>query len=164
MANGNDRANEKAVYLTQDGLVQLKKELDYLLNVRRKEVAAQIAEAKAEGDLRENAGYDEAKNAQAFMEGRIRDLQEKLNNARVIDGSAGPSDEVALGRNVVVQEVGLNDPESYVLVGSHEADPAKGRISNESPMGKALLGKKVGDVVLVKSPGGEIEFEILSLE
>lgn len=152
------------VYLTQEGLDKLQTELDYLRNVRRKEIAQQIAEAKAEGDLRENAGYDEAKNAQAFVEGRIRDLEAKLRNARIIDDSQTPADQVAMGRKVVVQEAGVPEKESYVIVGSTEADPSQGRISNESPIGKALLGKKKGDKVTVTTPGGAIDFTILHIE
>jgi transcription elongation factor GreA len=155
---------DRTVYLTEEGLKKLEEELTYLINVRRPEVAKQIAEAKAEGDLRENAGYDEAKNAQAFMEGRIRDLENKLKYAKLIDGSAGPSDQVALGRKVIVKEVGTNFEETYVLVGSSEADPANGRISNESPVGRALLGRKVKDIVEVTSPGGVIKFSIVAID
>ncbi len=155
---------ERTVYLTEEGLKKLKEELDYLIGTRRIEVANQIAEAKAEGDLRENAGYDEAKNAQAFMEGRIRELETKLKFAKIIDETDAPSDEVALGRTVVVREVGTTDDESYSLVGSSEADPAKGYISNESPVGRAVMGRKVNDVVEVKSPGGSFKFTIMSIE
>ncbi len=152
------------VYLTQEGYNKLREELDHLLNVRRREIAEQIAEAKAEGDLRENAGYDEAKNAQAFVEGRIRELEAKIRNAQIIDDNNSPSDKVALGRKVVVQEIGSNDEESYVIVGSTEADPRNGRISNESPIGKALMGKRKGTTVSVAAPGGTIDFKILRIE
>lgn len=152
------------VYLTQEGYNKLREELDYLVNVRRREIAQQIAEAKAEGDLRENAGYDEAKNAQAFVEGRIRELEAKTRNAKIIDDTESPSDKVALGRKVVVQEVGTSDEESYVIVGSTEADPRNGRISNESPIGKALMGKRKGATVSVSTPGGTIDFKILRVE
>lgn len=152
------------VYLTQEGYNKLREELDYLVNVRRREIAEQIAEAKAEGDLRENAGYDEAKNAQAFVEGRIRELEVKTRNAHIINDSNSPSDKVALGRKVVVQEAGTNDEERYVIVGSTEADPRNGRISNESPIGKALMGKRKGATVTVATPGGEIDFKILRIE
>ncbi len=155
---------DRSVYLTQEGLEKLKEELNYLISVRRIEVAKQIAEAKAEGDLRENAGYDEAKNAQAFMEGRIRDLENKLKYATVIDGNSGPSDEVGLGRTVIVREVGTDFEETYIMVGSSEADPANGRISNESPVGRALLGHKINDEVAVTSPGGVIKFIIVDIE
>lgn len=156
--------SESPVYLTQSGLESLEKELDHLVNVRRHEIAQQIAEAKAEGDLRENAGYDEAKNAQAFVEGRIRELKQKIRNAQIIDNSNTPTNQVDLGRKVVVKENGFDDEESYTIVGSTEADPGKGRISNESPIGKALLGHTVGDVVTVNTPGGEIEFTILDVK
>jgi transcription elongation factor GreA len=157
--------SNNTVYLTKEGYEKLESELEYLINVRRKEVANQIAEAKAEGDISENAGYDEAKNAQAFLEGRIREVENRIRNAQLIDDMAGsPSNIVALGRTVVVQEVGSDLEETYAIVGSVEVDPKNGRISNESPMGKALLGKKVGDKITVKTPGGEIEFKILKLE
>lgn len=152
------------VYLTQEGYNKLREELDHLLNVRRREIAEQIAEAKAEGDLRENAGYDEAKNAQAFVEGRIRELEQKTRNAQIIDDSNSPANLVALGRKVVVQEEGTTDEESYVIVGSTEADPRNGRISNESPIGKALMGKRKGAKVTVNTPGGNINFKILRIE
>jgi transcription elongation factor GreA len=157
--------SNNTVYLTKEGYEKLESELEYLINVRRKEVANQIAEAKAEGDISENAGYDEAKNAQAFLEGRIREVENRIRNAQLIDDMAGsPSNIVALGRTVVVQELGSDLEETYAIVGSVEVDPKNGRISNESPMGKALLGKKVGDKITVKTPGGEIEFKILKLE
>ncbi len=155
---------DNPVYLTPEGLEKLKQELEYLITVRRKEVANQIAEAKAEGDISENAGYDEAKNAQAFLEGRIRELEMKLKNAQIIDDSAAPADQVALGRTVVVQEADMDEEEVYTIVGSTEADPGNGRISNESPLGRSLLGKKVGDRVTVETPGGAIEFTILRIE
>ena len=156
--------SESPVYLTQSGLDALRKELDFLVSQRRQEIAQQIAEAKAEGDLRENAGYDEAKNAQAFVEGRIRELKVKIHNAQIIDDSQIPDNQVALGRKVVVREDGYDDEEIYTIVGSTETDPSNGRISNESPIGKALLGRTAGEVVRVKAPAGEIEFEIVRVE
>jgi len=156
--------SESPVYLTQSGLAALQEELDYLVGERRQEIAQQIAEAKAEGDLRENAGYDEAKNAQAFVEGRIRELKVKIHNAQIIDESETPDNLVALGRRVVVRENGYDDEEVYTIVGSTETDPTNGRISNESPIGKALIGRTAGDVVRVEAPAGEIEFEIVRVE
>jgi transcription elongation factor GreA len=156
--------SESPVYLTKSGLDALREELDYLVGERRQQIAQQIAEAKAEGDLRENAGYDEAKNAQAFVEGRIRELKVKIHNAQIIDDTQTPDNEVALGRRVVVRENGYVDEEIYTIVGSTETDPSNGRISNESPIGKALLGHAAGDVVRVKAPAGEIEFEIVRVE
>ncbi len=156
--------SESPVYLTQSGLVALQEELAYLVGERRQQIAQQIAEAKAEGDLRENAGYDEAKNAQAFVEGRIRELKVKIHNAQIIDDTQTPDDQVALGRSVVVRENGYDDEEIYTIVGSTETDPNNGRISNESPIGKALIGRTAGDVVRVNAPAGEIEFEIVRVE
>jgi transcription elongation factor GreA len=156
--------SESPVYLTKSGLDALREELDYLVGERRQQIAQQIAEAKAEGDLRENAGYDEAKNAQAFVEGRIRELKVKIHNAQIIDDTQTPDNEVALGRRVVVRENGYVAEEIYTIVGSTETDPNNGRISNESPIGKALLGHTAGDVVSVKAPAGEIEFEIVRVE
>ena len=156
--------SESPVYLTRTGLDSLKKELDHLVGKRRQEIAQQIAEAKAEGDLRENAGYDEAKNAQAFVEGRIRELKVKIHNAQIIDESETQDNQVALGRRVVVRENGYADEEVYTIVGSTETDPPNGRISNESPIGKALIGRTAGEVVSVDAPAGEIEFEIVRVE
>ena len=156
--------SESPVYLTQSGLDALQEELDYLVGERRQQIAQQIAEAKAEGDLRENAGYDEAKNAQAFVEGRIRELKVKIHNAQIIDETETPDDLVALGRSVVVRENGYDDEEIYTIVGSTETDPSNGRISNESPIGKALIGRSAGDVVRVEAPAGEIEFQIVRVE
>ena len=157
--------SNNTVYMTQEGYEKLESELEYLVSVRRREVADQIAEAKAEGDISENAGYDEAKNAQAFLEGRIRELENRIRNAQIIEDDVdSPANVVALGRSVVVQEIGEDTKEGYTIVGSVEADPKNGRISNESPMGKSLLGKKVGDKITVKTPNGEIQFKILKVE
>jgi transcription elongation factor GreA len=157
--------SNNTVYMTKEGYEKLESELEYLVSVRRREVADQIAEAKAEGDISENAGYDEAKNAQAFLEGRIRELENRIRNAQIIEDDVdSPANVVALGRSVVVQEIGEDTKEGYTIVGSVEADPKNGRISNESPMGKSLLGKKVGDKITVKTPNGEIQFKILKVE
>ena len=158
-----DNGNDNTTYVTEEGLRKLEEELDYLVHVRRPEVARQIAEAKADGDVSENAGYDEAKTAQGFLEGKIRDLEAVLKNARLIDESEAPKHAVAIGRTIKVCEVGSDMEENYTIVGSKEADPANGRISNESPMGKALLGKAVGDVVKVPTPSGQMEFKILGV-
>ena len=159
---GNNDNN--VVYLTEDGLESVKVELTYLTTTRRQEVAQMIAEAKAEGDISENAGYDEAKTAQGFLEGRIRELENVLKHAVIIDKDESPSDKVGLGRKVVIKEAGTDFEEAYTLVGSLEADPSNGRISNESPMGSSLLNRKVGDEVVVETPGGEITFEIVKIE
>ncbi len=161
MATGSD--NEEKVYLTKEGAKKLQEELDYLVNVRRREVAQHIHDAKADGDVSENAGYDEAKNEQAFVEGRILTIQQILKKAIIVD-QVEDTDTVQIGHKVTVQEVGFDEPESYVIVGSAETNPSEGRISHKSPLGSALLGRKVGDVVSVDTPGGTIEFKILSIE
>jgi transcription elongation factor GreA len=156
-------AKNEPVYLTADGLAKLQEELAYLTGTRRREVAKMIAEAKAEGDISENAGYDEAKTTQGFLEGRIREIESIVNNALIIEQNGNGSNGIGIGHTVVVQEDGSDMQETYTIVGSAEASPAEGRISNESPIGQALLGKKVGDSVSVTSPGGKIVFEILSI-
>ena len=156
-------SSNQPVYLTPEGLKKIKDDVEYLTTTRRREVAQMIAEAKAEGDISENAGYDEAKTAQGFLEGRIRELEHLLKNAQVIAETKENKNTVTLGRTVIVREVGTDLEEEYTIVGPPEANPAEGRISNESPMGKALIGKKVGQVVKVTSPGGLIEFEIIKV-
>ena len=160
MAN-NDKTKE--FYLTPEGLQNIEEELAYLTTTRRQEVAQMIAEAKAEGDISENAGYDEAKTAQGFLEGKIRDLENVLKHSVIIEENEGPANVVDIGRTVVIREVGTTYDEEYTIVGSMEADPVNGRVSNASPMGKALLSKQIGDQALVESPGGEIAFEIVSI-
>ncbi len=157
-------SNDQPVYLTEDGLHKVKEELEFLTTTRRREVAQMIAEAKAEGDISENAGYDEAKTAQGFLEGRIRELENILKKAQVIKEDVVAANIVAIGRTVIVREEGTDFDESYTIVGSLEADPSNGRVSNESPLGKALLGKKVGAKTVVNSPGGEIVFKIIRVE
>lgn len=156
--------NNQPIYLTAEGMRKVRQELEYLTTTRRREVAQMIAEAKAEGDISENAGYDEAKTAQGFLEGRIRELEGILKNAKLIADDAAAPDVVSLGRTVVVRESGTDAEEEYTIVGPPEADPAKGRISNESPMGKSLLGKRIGQQATVTSPGGEIVFEIVKVK
>ena len=154
-------ANQET-FLTPEGHKKLEEELKYLTTVRRPEVAKAIHEAKMDGDVSENAGYDEAKRQQAFLEGRIMTIQGMLENAVLIE-SNGPSDTVLLGSKVTVREEGF-EPETYVIVGSVEADPTGGRISNESPLGKALMGRCAGDQVAYEAPSGRIEMEILDVE
>jgi transcription elongation factor GreA len=149
-------------FLTPEGYQKLEEELHHLVTVRRPEVANAIHEAKMDGDVSENAGYEEAKRQQAFLEGRIMTVQGMLNHAVIIEAN-GPSDSVVLGSRVTVVEDGL-DPESYIIVGSAEANPSDGRISNESPLGNALMGHRVGDLVTFETPGGLVEMELLSIE
>ena len=155
----------KEVFLTPEGRRKLEEELDFLVNVRRPEVAQRIKEAKEEGDVSENAGYDEAKQQQGFLEGRIQQIEMMLKTAKMIDEPSS-TDRVQLGSTVVVCESdgGDNGPEeTFRIVGSAEANPAKGFISNESPLGKALLNKTVGNEVSVQTPGGVLQFKILSI-
>ncbi len=148
-------------FLTPEGRRKLEEELEYLRNVKRPEVATRIQAAKAEGDVSENAGYDEAKTQQAFLEGRIMTIENILNNAVIID-DAGPSDLVRVGSHVIIREEG-GEPETFRIVGSAEADPGNGKISNESPLGKALLNKSAGDIVEVRTPSGLMRFRIESI-
>lgn len=149
-------------FLTPEGYDRLGEELNHLKTVRRPEVAQAIHEAKMDGDVSENAGYEEAKRQQAFLEGRILTIEAMLKNAVIIE-SNGPSDTVILGSQVTVVEEGL-DPETYTIVGSAEANPGDGRISNESPLGKALIGRRAGDKVAFDTPGGQVEMELLRIE
>lgn len=153
-------ATNKEVYLTPEGRKKLEEELEHLRTARRREVADLIASAKEEGDISENAAYDDAKNQQAFVEGRIQDIKRILNNAVVIDETDGRSNVVSIGSHVTVVEQGYDEEETFRIVGSAEANPGQGFISNESPMGKALLGRQAGDHVTVKTPGGILSFEI----
>jgi len=153
----------KPVYLTAEGKAKLEEELHYLLTTRRDEVAEAIRSAKEEGDLSENSAYDEAKGAQAFLEGRIQTIEAQLREAIVVKES-NDSSTVSWGHSVTVVEEGTNDPETYKIVGSAEADALNGYISNESPMGKALMGRKKGDVVTVKTPSGDIKFKIKKIQ
>jgi transcription elongation factor GreA len=153
---------EEAIFLTLGGRRKLEEELEYLCTVRRAEVAERIRSAKEEGDITENAAYDYAKEEQAFVEGRIQALETTLSKAILIEG--GSSDEVGLGARVTLVERGGDTPETYQIVGSVEADPTRGRISNESPIGRALLGHGVGDEVAVSTPGGVLHFQIVSIE
>lgn len=148
-------------YLTKEGFERLQKELEYLRTTKRAEVAERLRDALEGGELIENAELEAAKNEQSFVEGRIKELEILLSNAHLIEEN-GSSDTVQVGSKVEVQEEGY-DPEEYVIVGAAEADPRLGRISNESPLGKALLNQKAGDKVKVDAPGGAFEIEILSI-
>ncbi|MGI6740578.1 MAG: transcription elongation factor GreA [Brevefilum sp.] len=148
-------------YLTREGYEKLQKELEYLRTEKRNEVAIRLREALEDGELIENAELEAAKNEQSFVEGRIKELEILLSNAHIIE-KINHSDAIQVGSKVIVQEEGL-DPEEYTIVGAAEADPRLGRISNESPLGQALLNKKAGDKVKVEAPGGEFEINILSI-
>ena len=152
---------ERTTYLTEAGKRKLEKELEHLRTVRRPEVARQIHEAKEGGDITENAGYDEAKNEQAFVEGRIMTLEALLNQVQII-AETGHGDVVSLGSKVTVMEKG-GHPEVFNIVGPTESSPGRGRISNESPLGRSLMGHRVGDWVKVQAPDGPTQFEILDV-
>jgi transcription elongation factor GreA len=155
-----DRVNNKPAYLSKEGLARLREELEEMINVRRPEVAGRIHEAKEHGDLTENAEYEDAKNEQAFVEGRIQALEALVKNAVLIDDNHS-TDHVQIGSTVVVRSDG--GKETYTIVGSAEAAPAEGRISNESPVGRALLGHKKGEKVLVSVPAGDSEYTIVNI-
>ncbi|HUN23254.1 MAG TPA: transcription elongation factor GreA [Anaerolineales bacterium] len=151
----------EATYLTLEGQKKLEEELNHLLTVKRAEVAERLHQAVEDGELLENAEYESAKNEQAFIEGRIMQLEKMLFNAIVI---AHKTEDgiVQLGSRVVVQNQDL-EPEEYVIVGAAEADPLEGRVSNESPFGIALLGKKAGERIRFNAPAGQLEFQILEV-
>lgn len=152
----------KPVYLTPEGDEKLRIELEKLKGPKRQEIADRLRAAISQGDLSENADYIATKEEQGFVEGRIQEIEALLRNAVLIE-NGNSNDEVSLGSHVTIKE-GSFPKERYHLVGPNEANPRKGRISHESPIGKALVGKKVGDKVSVKVPNGQIEFEILKIE
>lgn len=155
---------EKEFFFTEEGLKKTEDELEHLKSVVRREVAEKIKVALGYGDLSENAEYDHAKNEQAKVEEKIAKIENMLRNAVLIDEDKIDKDVVNIGSKVTVKEEGFDDEEVYYIVGSAETDPLEGKISNESPMGSALLGKKVGDIASVEVPDGIINLEIISIE
>lgn len=154
--------NKNTVYLTQEGLDNLKKELDELINVRRPENVQAIKEARALGDLSENAEYDAARNEQAVIEARIKQLEKMLENASIITEVS--TDTVSIGNTVKIKYIDDDEEDEYQIVGSQEADPFESRISNESPIAQALFDHKVGDIVTVDSPNGAYQVEITAIQ
>lgn len=154
---------EKEVILTLEGLKKLEEELELSKTVKRREVAGRIKQAIDFGDISENSEYDDAKNDQAFIEGRIITLEKMLRNARIIDELEG-SDVVVIGAKVRLKDVDFGEEEEYFIVGSAEADPGTNKISNESPVGKALLGQSKGSVVEVNVPAGILHYKILEIK
>jgi len=152
---------EKKIMITQEGLAKLKSELEELLSVRRREVAGKIKRAREMGGTENNAEYDDAKNEQAFVEGRILTLENIVKNAVVIESPALPG-VVELGNKVLIQNQG-GKIDQFTIVGSAEANPIEGKISNESPVGQALLGRKVGDEVQVPTPAGMLKLKIIEV-
>jgi transcription elongation factor GreA len=159
-----EMVDEKEVILTHDGLIKLEEELEFLKTQKRREVADRIKQAIEFGDISENSEYEDAKNEQAFIEGRIIEYEKMLRNVRVIDNSVREaSDQVSLGSTVVIRDIEYADEVEYTIVGSAEADPGSNRISNESPVGKAVLGQAKGSVVEVTVPVGVLRYEIVDI-
>jgi transcription elongation factor GreA len=156
--------SDEPQYLTREGADQLRAELDELVNVKRPELAHKLKEAISMGDLRENADYHDAKEQQGFLEGRIRYLETLLRRAIIVDDDEAHKGVVRVGSEVTVVEDGYEDAETYRIVGAAEANPNKGNISNESPLGAALLGKKAGNKVKVTTPDGLLTFKIKSVK
>ena len=154
----------KEYKLSAERLEELKSELTYLKTVREKEVADQIKEARSFGDLSENSEYDEAKNEQGKLYSRIAELENILANCVVIEEHATDPNTVRMGSRITVRDIASGEEETYQVVGSQEADPMNGRISEESPFGKAMLGKAIGDVAVVEAPAGNIEYEVVAIQ
>jgi transcription elongation factor GreA len=157
-------AIEKVFPMTQAGKEKLQQELDQLKTVKRKEVVERIKIARSFGDLSENSEYDSAKEEQAFVEGRITTIENMIRNAKIIAEAEMESDTVSLGRSVTFVELPDGEEETYTIVGSAEADPFEGKISNDSPIAKSLLGRKLGEQVSVSTPGGEMSVKIVSIK
>lgn len=154
----------KEYKLSAERLEELKQELTYLKTVKEKEVADLIKEARSFGDLSENSEYDEAKNEQGKLYSRIAEVENILANYVVIEENADNTDVVGMGSRITVKDVTTGEEESYQVVGSQEADPMNGRISEESPFGKALLGKSIGDIAVVEAPAGNIEYKVVAIQ
>ena len=157
-------ANEKKFPMTLAGKQKLEQELENLKTVKRAEVVERIKIARSFGDLSENSEYDAAKDEQAFVEGRITTLENMIRNAEIITENNDASDTVTLGKSVTFLELPAGDEETYTIVGSAEADPFEGKISNDSPIAKSLLGKTVGEEVTVSTPGGDMQVRILAVK
>lgn len=157
-------SQEKEVLLTPEGLKKLEEELEHLKSVKRREVAERIKVAIGYGDLSENSEYEDAKNEQAFIEGRIMMLEKMLRNARIVNNDDVDADTVGIGSTVTLEDQETKETVEYTIVGSAESDPFQNRISNESPVGKALLGKKKGAVVDVPVPDGVLQYKILDIK
>ena len=154
----------KEVILTPEGYEKLKEEIEYLSTVKRREIAERIKTAREFGDIAENSEYDDAKNEQMMLEHRIAQLEDRLRAARVIDASDITSDAVSIGTRVKLKDIDANETVEYHIVGSAEANPSEHKLSNESPVGKAILGRKKGEVVEVSAPRGSLKFKILDIK
>jgi len=156
--------SDKEVILTPDGLKRLEEELETLKSVKRREVAERIKVAIGYGDISENSEYEDAKNEQAFIEGRVITLEKMLRNARIINSNEIVTDVVSIGVTVIVEDMEYGDTMEYTIVGSAESDPLNNKISNESPVGKAIIGKKKGTIVDVSVPAGVIQYKIIDIK
>lgn len=156
--------SEKEVILTQDGLKKLEEELEFLKSVKRREVAERIKVAIGYGDISENSEYEDAKNEQAFIEGRVITLEKMLRNARIINNDEINTEVASIGSIVTLEDLEFGEAIEYAIVGSAESDPSRNKISNESPVGKAILGKKSGVVVDVNVPAGIIQYKIIGIK
>ncbi len=159
----NKMADDKKYYMTKEGKEKLEQELEHLKTEKRKEVVERIKVARSFGDLSENSEYDAAKDEQAFVEARITTVENMVRNAEIIEEDQSASNVVTIGKRVKFVEIPEGDEEEYIIVGSAEADPFEGKISNDSPMARSLLGRKIGEKVNVQTPGGEIRVEILEV-
>lgn len=154
---------EKEVILTPEGLKKIEEKLEHLKSIRRQDVAERIKQAIGFGDISENSEYDDAKNEQAFIEGEILELEKIIRSARLIDSCDIKSGEVGIGTTVKLKDVEFGDIDVYTIVGSAEAEPVKNRISNESPVGRAVLGRKTGETVTVNVPDGKVKYKIMEI-
>jgi transcription elongation factor GreA len=154
----------KEVILTPEGHARLKEEIEHLSTVKRREVAERIKQAREFGDIAENSEYDDAKNEQAMLEHRIATLQDRLTSARVVEAKEAPPGIVGVGTRVRLRDVDAKQTNEYVIVGSAEANPAEHRLSNESPVGKAIIGRKKGETVEVTTPRGNLKFKIMDVK
>src|SRR5438045_2125399 len=154
---------EKEIFLTEEGLRKLEEKLEYYKTVHRKEVAERIRQSKEFGDISENAEYEDAKMEQSLIEAEIMNLERVVRNAKLIDEKEIHTDIVSVGSTVKLKELDSNETETYTIVGSAESDPLDHKISNESPVGSTLLGKRKGDTVDVKAPGGKVKYKILEI-
>mgnify|MGYP001305499975 FL=1 len=157
-------AEEKKHYMTAEGKQKLEQELEYLKTERRKQVVERIKIARSYGDLSENSEYDAAKDEQAFVESRIQQIEQMIRNAIIIEEDGSNPNVVNIGKSVTFKELPDGEEETYTIVGSAESDPFEGKISNDSPMAKSLIGKSVGDEVVVPTPGGELRVKILKVQ
>ena len=155
---------DREVILTEEGYAKLKEEIEYLSTTKRREVAERIKEAREFGDISENSEYDDAKNEQAQLFYRIQSLEQKLRNARVVDTEHLSTDAVSIGAHVTLKDTKSKATREYSIVGSAEADPKNGRLSNESPVGKALLGRKKGEKVTIPTPRGPLQYQIVDIQ